>query len=201
MSRSGARRFTCRGGASGSPFRPHRLARRGGTRGRRTVRGGASGLTRERAARHGAVRFALEHPRYRTRDARPAVGFAFVLARGIGICGASARARLGLAFPRRAERNACAPRLRQPDGGGLLGRSGPLFAPAGLSGLLVHGLATLGGLGVPRPLVLAGLRDCSLLRHHHSPLRPGSFCDPIPRGAVALAWAPSPMVSTPVLSI
>src|SRR5262249_20671940 len=35
--------------------------------------------------------------RYRTRDARLAVGFALVLARGIGICGASARARLGLA--------------------------------------------------------------------------------------------------------
>jgi len=102
MSRPGTRRFACRGGAAGSAFRPHRLTRRGGTRGRGTVRGGASGLARERAPRHGAVRFALEHPRYRTRDARPMVGFAFVLARGIGICGASARARLGLAFPRRA---------------------------------------------------------------------------------------------------
>src|SRR5262249_59674080 len=90
------------GGAAGGAFRPYRVARRSGTRGRRTVRGVASGLTRERAPRHGAVRFALEHPRYRTRHARPAVGFALVLARGIGICGASARARLGPPFLLRA---------------------------------------------------------------------------------------------------
>src|SRR5262249_59541147 len=125
------------GGAPGSAFRPHRLARRGGTRGRRTVRGGASGLARERAPRHGAVRFALENPRYRTRDARPAVGFALVLARGIGICGASARARLGLPFLRRAECNPLAPRLPQPDCDGLLRRSFPPFPPAGLAGLPV----------------------------------------------------------------
>src|SRR5262249_17305745 len=43
-----------------------------------------------------------EKPRHRTRDAWPAVGFALVLARGISICGTSARARLGLTFPRRA---------------------------------------------------------------------------------------------------
>src|SRR5262249_37323157 len=135
MSRSGARRFACRGGAPGSAFRPHRLARRGGTRARGTVRGGASGLARERAPRHGAVRFALENPRYRTRDARPAVGFALVLARGIGICGASARARLGLPFLRRAEGNAWAPPPPPPRGGGLAWRAWPPFPPAGTSGL------------------------------------------------------------------
>src|SRR5262249_29204495 len=57
-----------------------------------------------------------------------------------------------------------------------------MFAPADLADLLVHELASLGARRFPRPLVLAGLRDCSLL-HHHSPLRPVSFCDPIPRGA------------------
>jgi len=103
MSRSGARRFT-----SGRAFRPHRLARRSGTRSRGTTRGGASGLARERAPRHGAARFALQNPRYRARDARPAMGFALVLACGIGICGAPARARLGLTFPWRAKSNACA---------------------------------------------------------------------------------------------
>src|SRR5215475_5624226 len=65
-----------------------------------------------------------------------------------------------------------------------------MFPSAALADLLVHELASLGARRFPRPLVLAGLRDCSLLRHHHSTLRPGSFCDPIPRGAVALAWAP-----------
>jgi hypothetical protein len=147
------------------------------------VRGGASGLARERAPRHGAVRFALENPRYRTRDARPAVGFALVLARGISVCGASARARLGLPFPWRAKGNACTPRFGQADGDGLLRRSRPMFAPADLAYLLVHELASLGGRCFPRPFVLASLRDYSLLR-------PVSFCDPIRRGAVALARAP-----------
>src|SRR5262245_38434224 len=65
-----------------------------------------------------------------------------------------------------------------------------MFPPADLADLLVHELASLGARRFPRSLVLAGLRDCSLLRHHHSPLRPVSLCDPIPRGAVVLAWAP-----------
>src|SRR5262249_2152647 len=151
-----------RGGAPGRAFRPHGLARRSGTRGRGAARGGASGLARERAPRHGAVRFALENPRYRTRDARPAVGFALVLARGISICGASTRARLGLTFPRRAKGNARAPRLRQPDGDGLLRRSCAMFAAADLADLLVHELASLGARRFPRPLVLASLRDCAL---------------------------------------
>src|SRR5215831_14813531 len=201
MSRPGTRRFACRGGAAGSAFRPHRLTRRGGTRGRGTVRGGASGLARERAPRHGAVRFALEHPRYRPRDARPAVGFALVLARGIGICGASARARLGLPFlggrsatPARlafdspmamaccGDRAPCSPRR-------ILRISSCTNSPAWVLGAFPARLSL-------RAFAIVRFSGIIIL-----PYGPFPSATRIPRGAVALAWAPSPMVSTLVLSI
>src|SRR5262249_3074643 len=57
-----------------------------------------------------------------------------------------------------------------------------MFAAADLADLLVHELASLGARRFPRPLVLASLRDCALLRHHHSPLRPFRSATPSREG-------------------
>src|SRR5262245_33898583 len=55
-----------------------------------------------------------------------------------------------------------------------------MFPSADLADLLLHELARLGARRFPRPLVLAVLPDCSLLRHHHSPLRPRFLLRPDP---------------------
>jgi len=93
---------------------------------------GAPRLFRERTARRRSVLFAL-------KDARPSSGLPLALSRLVGVFGASARARLGFAFTRRAERNAGSPRLGQAYCDRLL-----RLAAANLPDFLMHEFASLG---------------------------------------------------------
>jgi hypothetical protein len=132
------------GGAARGAFGPRGLSGGGGTSGGGAARGGAPRLLRERRARCGTARLALQRPRHSARDARPTPRLPLALPRLIGVFGASASPRLGLAFPRRAESNPRAPCLGQADRNRLLRRSRPVLAAADLSDLLMHEFAGLG---------------------------------------------------------
>ena len=77
-------------------------------------------MLRQGGAGGGAARLALERFGDGSRNARPALGLALVLARLIGIFGALAGALLGLAFARRRKVDAGAPRLGKSDRNRLL---------------------------------------------------------------------------------
>src|SRR3981081_1839629 len=89
------------------------------------------------------------------------------------VFGALAGTCLGLAFAGRTKGNACASGLREADGNGLLRRSGSMFAAADCMDFFANKFARLSRGRLARALVLTGLFDCSLVRHHHSPIRPG----------------------------
>src|SRR5262245_34258281 len=127
-------------------------------------------MTRERLVRGRAPGLAREDLRHGARDARPTPGRALVLARLISIFGAFPCALLDLAFLRRLEAHAGAPRLGEADGNGLLGRAGAVLAAADLVDLLAHEFACLRRRRLALALVLPGPFDRSLLRHRHSPL-------------------------------
>src|SRR5205823_12458701 len=158
----------CSGAVRGA-LGPGRLPGRGGASGSAAVRGSASRLFRQRSTRDGTARFALENPRYRTRDARPPFRLPFALAGFIGVFGTSPGLRLGFALLWRTERHAGASCLGQTDGNGLLRRPCAMLAAANLADFLVHEFAGLRGGRFPRAFILPGLCHRSSLWHDHSP--------------------------------
>src|SRR5215212_627766 len=145
-------------------------------------------MTRKGLARCRAPRFVLENSRHRARDARPAMGLPFSLTRLIGIFGALARGRLGLAFSRRTKGDACPPGLREADGDGLFRRSGAMLAAADLVDLFANEFTSLSRGRLARALVPPCLLGCSFVRNHHSPTSPITGVRLVPRGAAPHAF-------------
>src|SRR5437879_6570194 len=112
-------------------------------------------MTRKRRARRRAPRFMLEDLGHSTRDARSAMGLALVLTCLVGVFGALAGARLGLAFSRRTKGNACASGLGEADSDSLFWRPGAVLATTDFADLLMHELARLGCGRLALALVLA----------------------------------------------
>jgi hypothetical protein len=133
------------------------------------ARGGASCLPRQCATRHRAARLALEHPRYRARDAWPPMRLAFVLACRVGVSRTLTGVLLGLSSYRRSKINPRAPRFGEADGNGLLRRPRSMLTPADLADLLAYEFARLCRRRLTLAFVFARLLDCSLLRHRRPP--------------------------------
>jgi len=143
------------------------------------ARGGASCLPRQCATRHRAARLALEHPRYRARDAWPPMRLAFVLACRVGVSRTLTGVLLGLSSYRRSKINPRAPRFGEADGNGLLRRPRSMLTPADLADLLAYEFARLCRRRLTLAFVFSRLLDCSLLRHHRPPSAKSYLrCDP-----------------------
>jgi hypothetical protein len=139
-------------------------------------------MIRKSRGRRRAPRFVLENPRHGARDARPTVGLSFMLACLKGVFGALAGARLGLTFAGRTKGNPCASGLGEANGDRLLRRSGSMLTAANFVDLFANEFARLSRGRFAFAPVLAGLFDCSLVRHHHSPIRPIAGTTLVPRG-------------------
>jgi hypothetical protein len=98
---------------------------------------------------------------------------ALVLACFIGVLGAFACARFGLAFPGRLKPNAGASGLGEPDSDRLFRRPGPMLTAANLVNFLANEFAGLGRGRLSLTLVFKRSLDCSLVWHRYSPAGPG----------------------------
>src|SRR5256885_16023568 len=128
-------------------------------------------MTRKSRARRRALRFGLENPRHSARAARSAVRLSFMLACLKRVFGALAGTRLGLAFAGRTKGNTCASGLGEANGDRLLRRSGSMLTATNFVDLFANEFARLSGRRFAFAPVLTGLFECSLVRHHHSPIR------------------------------
>src|SRR5438067_2925408 len=134
-------RLACRGPASGGALRPVRLPGGGAARPRAPAASRGSCLPRERRARSGSARLALQ----RTADsARPPAGRAAGLAplREVALR-LAARPRGRLPASGRWQLHSRAARLRQADRDGLLRRTRAVLALPNVVHLLAHELASL----------------------------------------------------------
>jgi len=147
-------------------FRLHRLLSCCRALLRRALPGGRMRLFRQRRMGRGGRSFPFQGSMNRARALGRGRTFRrFAVSAGIGPRGAPSGPFACLALPGRRQIDTGAPRLRETDGDGLLGRTRSMLAFADVMHLLAHKLAGLCRGRLPLALVLVGPLHCLLLWH------------------------------------